>query len=140
MIKKTEMKDPTNPPYYTSYPVDLTCITITRHMGFDAGTAFAYVWRAGKKESLVLDIDKALWYMNDMWTHGGVMPEQISDAATALFRLVENIDDHPRFDILNAIMIGNWEYAIKLLKIWRQYPEGGIEVVAKAMEDRLSNE
>lgn len=58
------IKDPTNPPYYSSYPVDLTCITIARHMGFDAGTAFAYVWRAGKKESLVLDIDKALWYVN----------------------------------------------------------------------------
>lgn len=57
--------DPVNhPPHYTSHPSGVECIQITRHMGFNLGNAFKYIWRADLKGG-VQDLEKAVWYLND---------------------------------------------------------------------------
>jgi hypothetical protein len=58
--------DPVNhPKHYTSHPSSIECITITRHMGFNLGNAFKYIWRADLKDNAIQDLEKALFYIND---------------------------------------------------------------------------
>lgn len=56
-------EDPINPSYYRQHPSGVECIEIVEHMTFNLGTAFAYIWRAGKKNDLVEDLRKAQWYL-----------------------------------------------------------------------------
>jgi hypothetical protein len=54
-----------HPKHYTSHPSGIECIQITRHMGFNLGNAFKYIWRADLKDNAVEDLEKALWYIHD---------------------------------------------------------------------------
>ena len=54
-----------NPPHYTKHPSGVECIEITRHMSFNIGNAFKYVWRADEKGSDIQDLQKAIWYLED---------------------------------------------------------------------------
>lgn len=61
-------EDPVNhPKHYTSHPSGVECITITRHMSFNLGNVFKYLWRAGIKNSelTVQDLEKAEFYLKD---------------------------------------------------------------------------
>lgn len=58
--------DPVNhPTHYTSHPSGIECIEITRHMGFNLGNAFKYIWRADLKGNSIEDLEKAVWYIQD---------------------------------------------------------------------------
>lgn len=60
------MSDPVNhPPHYTGHPSGVECIEITRHLPFSLGNAVKYVWRAGEKDDLRTDLEKARWYLRD---------------------------------------------------------------------------
>jgi hypothetical protein len=37
--------------------------------GFLKGNAIKYLWRAGKKDDILQDIRKALWYLNRLISH-----------------------------------------------------------------------
>ena len=55
-----------HPKHYASgMSVEVECIMFTRHLNFDIGNAFKYVWRAGNKDSFTQDINKAMWYLDD---------------------------------------------------------------------------
>lgn len=54
-----------NPPHHTSHPSGVECIQITRHMGFNLGNAFKYIWRADLKGSAIEDLEKAAFYIAD---------------------------------------------------------------------------
>lgn len=57
--------DPVNhPKHYTSHPSGIECIEITRHMSFNVGNAFKYLWRADLKNGME-DLKKAKWYIED---------------------------------------------------------------------------
>jgi len=57
--------DPVNrPKHYNDHPSGVECITVTEHMSFNIGNAIKYLWRAGKKSSLIEDLRKAIWYIN----------------------------------------------------------------------------
>lgn len=44
----------------------LECIEIVRHMNFNLGNVFKYIWRAGvKTEDAIEDLKKARWYLDD---------------------------------------------------------------------------
>ena len=66
-MKRTTMKDNVNHPshYAEDVYIKAECIMFTRHLDFDTGNAFKYVWRAGKKDDIVQDLRKAIWYLND---------------------------------------------------------------------------
>lgn len=40
-------------------------IDITRHLDFDLGNAIKYILRAGKKDDIIQDLKKAIWYIQD---------------------------------------------------------------------------
>lgn len=52
-----------HPKHYNDHPSGIECITITRHMNFNMGNAVKYLWRAGKKNSEIKDLKKAIWYI-----------------------------------------------------------------------------
>lgn len=62
----TEDDDPVNhPSHYTSHPSGIECIEITRHMGFNLGNVFKYVWRCDLKRDAIEDLEKAAFYLAD---------------------------------------------------------------------------
>lgn len=54
-----------NPPHYNNHPSGIECIEITRHMSFNLGNVFKYLWRCGDKGKYLEDLKKAAWYLND---------------------------------------------------------------------------
>lgn len=57
-----------HPPHYTSHPSGVECIEITRHMTFNLGNAYKYMWRAGLKggeDARIEDLRKAVFYIED---------------------------------------------------------------------------
>lgn len=54
----------TRPKHYNSHPSGVQCIEIARHMGFNLGNAFKYIWRADLKNGIE-DLEKAVWYLQD---------------------------------------------------------------------------
>lgn len=58
------MSDPVNnPAHYNSHPSGIECITITQHMSFCLGNAMKYIWRADFKGDAIMDLEKAVWYI-----------------------------------------------------------------------------
>ena len=53
-----------NPAYYRQGS-GVECIDVVRHLPFAQGNAMKYVWRAGHKNDIKQDLDKALWYVYD---------------------------------------------------------------------------
>ena len=65
------MNDPVNhPQHYTSSPSkcafghSIECIQITEHMNFNLGNAMKYIFRADLKGQAIVDLEKAVWYIN----------------------------------------------------------------------------
>jgi hypothetical protein len=56
--------DPINPSHYKSHPSGIECIDIVEHMSFNIGSAFKYLWRAGRKGPIEEDLRKARWYID----------------------------------------------------------------------------
>ena len=55
-----------HPAHYTGVTAEIECIDIARHLNFQLGNAFKYIWRAGKKGGRgkeIEDLKKALWYL-----------------------------------------------------------------------------
>jgi NTP pyrophosphatase (non-canonical NTP hydrolase) len=59
---KTLTNDPVEPNHYKSKKHQ--CIEFSRHMPFNIGNAFKYVWRYTNKNGIE-DLDKAAWYIKD---------------------------------------------------------------------------
>ena len=58
--------DPVNhPSHYTSHPSGVETLEVTRQLSFDCGNAVKYVWRRGDKGTLLQDLRKAAFYIND---------------------------------------------------------------------------
>ncbi|QFG12267.1 Hypothetical Protein OBI_RACECAR_172 [Arthrobacter phage Racecar] len=55
------------PKHYRSHPSGVECIEITRHMSFNLGNAFKYIWRADLKhdDGGIIDLEKAEFYIKD---------------------------------------------------------------------------
>lgn len=58
------MTDPTNPAHYKNDSSGFECIQLAEH--FNSGLlqqAFQYIWRAGSKDDLRQELNKALWFI-----------------------------------------------------------------------------
>lgn len=58
------MDNVNHPKHYTSHKSGIECIQVTRHMSFNLGNAFKYIWRADLKNGIE-DLEKAMWYLRD---------------------------------------------------------------------------
>ena len=60
------MSDPVNnPQHYQKHPSGVECIEVTRHLSFNRGNAFKYIFRHKSKGHPEQDLQKALWYIRD---------------------------------------------------------------------------
>ena len=68
------MTDPINPDYYKTAPnnsaIHGECIDYATDLGFVLGSAFKYVWRAGRKGDIEQDLSKAVKLL-DHAVHNG---------------------------------------------------------------------
>jgi len=66
-IKTADDEAVNHPQHYNSHPSGVECIEIVRHMTFNVGNVFKYLWRSGLKdgEPVLKDFKKALWYLED---------------------------------------------------------------------------
>jgi hypothetical protein len=53
-----------HPSHYTSHPSGVECIDIIEHFVTNIGNAVKYLWRAGMKDDLLQDLEKARWYVD----------------------------------------------------------------------------
>lgn len=59
------MTDPVNhPTHYNSGKIEVIEFIEDQKLGFNLGNAIKYISRAGKKDSLIVDLRKAVWYLN----------------------------------------------------------------------------
>ncbi|HCH8414737.1 TPA: DUF3310 domain-containing protein [Salmonella enterica] len=64
--KAAEGNDVVNhPKHYTDSEHGVECIELTRELSFNYGNCLKYVWRQGKKDEALQEVEKALWYYND---------------------------------------------------------------------------
>lgn len=56
-----------HPKHYNQHPSGIECIEVVRHMNFNLGNVFKYLWRAGLKDGVIdlEDLKKARWYLDD---------------------------------------------------------------------------
>ncbi len=95
-----------HPAHYTGVTAEIECIDIARHLNFQLGNAFKYVWRAGKKGGKgkeIEDLKKALWYLDDSIQNGYNDLDQCDDLASGLAAIATRGDDSPRGDLLRDI-------------------------------------
>lgn len=62
-VESTEYDQVNNPVHYTSHPSGIECIEVTAHMGFCLGNVVKYVWRADLKGEGIIDLEKAMKYL-----------------------------------------------------------------------------
>lgn len=53
-----------HPTHYNNHPSGVEAIDIVRHLTFNTGSAFKYLFRFGLKDG-AKDVNKAKWYMRD---------------------------------------------------------------------------
>lgn len=114
--------------YATSMPtIQVECIDFAKKMNFCQGNAFKYVWRAGYKEDILEDLEKALWYIDqsmkleyaaqemDDWKY---VYEKIIKTNTSgeLEYRIEALDCIARQDYRSAVLcIKEWKKEINVL-------------------------
>jgi len=54
-----------NPRHYNSHPSGIECRVIARHMNFNLGNVFKYIWRADLKDGALQDLKTARDYLDD---------------------------------------------------------------------------
>lgn len=53
-----------NPMHYTAHPSGIECIQIVEYFNFNIGNAIKYLWRHDLKDDVIIDLKKAIWYIN----------------------------------------------------------------------------
>ena len=59
------MDDIKEPEYYNWHPEGIECMDVVKYMPFLRGNAMKYLWRAGRKDSAVKDLSKAIRYIEE---------------------------------------------------------------------------
>ena len=95
-----------HPAHYTGVTAEIECIDIARHLNFQLGNAFKYIWRAGKKggrDKELEDLKKALWYLKDSIEHGYNDFDKCDHIAEEITRLVTRGDESLKANVLRNI-------------------------------------
>ena len=106
-----------HPPHYGSHPSGVECIRLTRHMAFDFGNAFKYVFRAPWKNGHQ-DYEKAQWYLRDTLEHPGnlFLPSWGQDEYRALDLVARSETDHNRIAFFHAVYYESPTMAIEAVE------------------------
>lgn len=118
----TVKNDPINPHHYKTNS-GIECIDITKHFTYILGNAIKYAWRAGKKDNLLQDLEKCLWYLNVTIEQGYDCVSAYEREFIIASRKVSKLDpkdfsNYPRqWDILKNLITNSLDLAkVKLEK------------------------
>lgn len=79
-----------HPRHYNVHPSGVECIDIVEHMGFNLGTAIKHLWRADEKGDALLDLRKALWYIErELEKRRRIEPLHVSSSVLERLRKTE---------------------------------------------------
>lgn len=108
-----------SPKHYATDPSGVECIQIKRKMSANAGDAFKYCWRVGKKWDDKQDLEKALWYINDAIEHDvSVWLDDGVDLETeALIQQVLKHREGWQYIFINALYWSDLEEAKRAVEI-----------------------
>ena len=110
-----------NPAYYRQGS-GVECIDVVRHLTFSQGNAMKYVWRAGNKNDIKQDLEKALWCVNDCIAQKSAVP--IIDSHTEASLLNDHCQylleqgDTIRMSTLWLLGLGDMKMAAVYIKSW----------------------
>lgn len=109
------MNDPINPNHYKTNN-GIECINIAQHFTYTVGNAIKYIWRAGLKDNLTQDLNKALWYLNKAIENGDDYYPTKKDGNLA-YRKLNQLDEEyfnrftHQWDILRCTILTDVEQA-----------------------------
>lgn len=110
-----------NPAHYRQGS-GVECIDVVRHLPFAQGNAMKYVWRAGHKDDIKQDLDKALWYVNDCIAQKSAVPIIDSPVETNLLtehrKYLHEQGDYMRMNTLWLLGLGDMEMATVYIENW----------------------
>lgn len=107
--------------YQNGLTVEVECNMFKRMLPSGMSDAFKYVWRAGMKDDIEQDIQKALWYLDDMQLNA------------PMIRMVqENPYIHNLVNFLPNCSELRWKY-----NILRYILQGDIEMAQSLLYDKL---
>lgn len=78
-----------NPAHYTGHPSGVECIEVTRHLPFNRGNAFKYIFRHRDKGHPEQDLRKALWYIRDEIRTKGKIVSPNEDRRRAMLKILD---------------------------------------------------
>lgn len=97
-----------HPPHYKNDSSGLECIQLAEH--FNSGLlqqAFQYVWRAGLKDDLRQELDKALWFIGREHEyrvdHGRLVLPRPAEAEALFLKWRKKVDSNLRAAILATL-------------------------------------
>lgn len=107
-----------HPPHYAAVPSDVECIDVARHLPYNLGCAFKYVWRADKKDSKAygLDLEKAIWYLDDFIFHIQGYRMDFSASAAVMRTINACAMETARRKTLELIALGLAAGAVKTIR------------------------
>ncbi len=118
------MSDAINPMHYKSNSSGIECIQIRRHLSSNRSDAIKYLWRCGKKDAQIQELNKAIWYLRDeIVEFDGEIEYTLRTAKildALLLKLSSHQDDKTR-RAFNFIVFGdaeNLQQAIKIIDSW----------------------
>ena len=100
--------------------IQIECIDFTEKMSFCQGNAFKYIWRAGNKDDLLEDLNKALWYLSRCAAK--ITPSSVCEkwryVCDKLMRYDLIDSEYRRLNILSLIANKDFVYAQNAVAEW----------------------
>lgn len=94
---KIDIHGVNHPAHYNMDPSGVECIEVVRHMSFNLGNAFKYIFRAGRKnlvgdavESELKDLRKSVWYFDDEIASNSFWTDRTRLYKDQLIRIIES--------------------------------------------------
>ena len=101
-----------HPPHYQD-DSGIECIDIKEHMSATASDCFKYLYRAGKKDSAILDLGKAKWYAERSQKNGyGVWHPNAPEHVKDMLQLVAQSRTGNIRYAMEGVLAGQWDYVI----------------------------
>lgn len=109
---ESNLPDMVNEPPHYKDASGVECIEVTSKMSFCGGNCFKYLYRAGKKGSMVEDLKKAIWYAERACELG----ENLNQEARDKIREVRRYRELGIQNAMRAMYFSNWMLVIEWIE------------------------
>lgn len=107
------MNNPIEPNHYKQIQY-CECINITERLPFCLGNVVKYIWRAGDKDDISQDFQKAIWYLERAMLNSDQLNGVEYDLCKVALELRDK--DNMKSKLFELIADYKWLGAIKLIK------------------------